>query len=766
LHHASTTSRKQVHDLLDVAAGVKTATIGGDKSAAKKSDPLAQSYSRAVEMSPTQIKAMKHKAHQFIKQQGLSSSQRNVVHQLLDYFAKVRKHKHKYRCKDLFPSLLHLEGIEPPQLLVTGEPGAGKSYVTDSIRDIAPIMKVGHVASTSYNGMAAVNVDGGTICLTFSIFDTSDAGKVLDDDTVQKLQQLLDSDDLCCLIVDEISTIDAHIIALLSFHLQQIMDNELPFGGLPIVFSGDFSQLGPVKKTFLPKDMMAWASCTYHEKTVVDQQEPLVQNNASPPAAKLSLDQPLLQQPSPPVASPPPLGATSPTSSIPNHVNISASSNSSSTSNRCKPPKPTTSVNFARKFKSCRTNAKAKRQAQKQDKKKMDAQAKKCSPDTLTYHGCSLLAQFKSYKLEEQHRSSDALHNQFVHKLSSGKPIELKDVLHYKPLSTDDIASAPDEWKYAPILVSTNAERLCICRFKAQMWAKEHATYVFKWPVNTRRHINRPNPQSFAAFKENNPFFWQYFVPGVPAYLNNNVNCNLGFVNGSPLTTHSLTFSEESHYNDILQHIEDMKSKGCPIPYGSEIVVPEPLAVNVVIAESLDGKPVSSKWKQQLDQLHVLSRQYNISPHSRDIILPLTTSMAKSSSDGYHFFTYCTNDPLSPIAKAQVKEPFPFELAFSMTIHKAQGHTISRVVVDLTHHPMEVCCMQYAAIFVAMSRVKHSDHLRLLEPTTAQPRSSSYQYLCHLRPDKSIAPFLYGYRDNGLSWDAARALSFSFQNQS
>ena len=223
----------------------------------------------------------------------------------------------------------------------------------------------------------------------------------------------------------------------------------------------------------------------------------------------------------------------------------------------------------------------------------MDAQANKFSSNTLTYHGCSLLAKFKSYKLKEQHRSSDEIHNQFVHKLSSGKPIDLKDILHYKPLSSDDIDSFPNEWKYAPILVSTNAERLHISRFKSQMWAKENKTYVFKWPINTRRHVNRPNPQSFARCKENNPFFWQFFVPGVPAYLNNNVHCNL--VNGSPLTAHSLTFSEESQYNDILQHIEDMKTMGSPIPYGSEIIVPEPLAVNVVLTESLDGKPVSSK---------------------------------------------------------------------------------------------------------------------------------------------------------------------------
>ena len=200
---------------------------------------------------------------------------------------------------------------------------------------------------------------------------------------------------------------------------------------------------------------------------------------------------------------------------------------------------------------------------------------------------------------------------------------------------------------------------------------------------------------------------------------------------------------------------------GTPILYGSEIVVSEPLAVNVIVTESLDNKPISSKWRKQLDQLRILSQKYNISPHSHDIILPLTTSMAKSSSDGYHFFTYCTNDPLSPIAKAQVKDPFPFELAFSMIVHKAQGHTIWHVVVNLTHHPMDVCCLQYAAIFVAMSHVKHSDHPHLLEPSSAQPQQSSYSYLPSLWPDKSIAPFLHGYLGNGFPWDPFCALSFS-----
>ena len=45
---------------------------------------------------------------------------------------------------------------------------------------------------------------------------------------------------------------------------------------------------------------------------------------------------------------------------------------------------------------------------------------------------------------------------------------------------------------------------------------------------------------------------------------------------------------------------------GTPIPYGSEIVVSKPLAVNVVIiTEFLDDKPIFSKQRKQLDQLYI-----------------------------------------------------------------------------------------------------------------------------------------------------------------
>ena len=136
--------------------------------------------------------------------------------------------------------------------------------------------------------------------------------------------------------------------------------------------------------------------------------------------------------------------------------------------------------------------------------------------------------------------------------------------------------------------------------------------------------------------------------------------------------------------------------------------------------------------------------------------------MMPSSDDSWNKYTFCTGNTLAPIAQVKVKEKFPFDLAFSMTVHKAQGRTIKRVVVDLTDHPYPICRMKYAAVFVATSRIKKSKHIRLLEPITVQNRKKLYEYLPTLIPDPSIAPFLHGYSGaDDCPWNPNRALSYT-----
>ena len=214
------------------------------------------------------IKLLQARAAKYVDNRNLSPSQKRLVRRMHKYFDSVRECMHKFPRDKLFQGLYRQENLLPPQLFVPGDPGAGKSYASDTLCELPAILEIGDIATCSYNGMAAVNVDGSTICSMFKIHDKGDGapqGKHLDHDTILLLRRKLNIERLCCIIVDEISTIDTRIIALLNYRLQQIMDNDLPFGGLPVLFVGDFKQLGPVRKTFIPKDIMIWAGRIYKE---------------------------------------------------------------------------------------------------------------------------------------------------------------------------------------------------------------------------------------------------------------------------------------------------------------------------------------------------------------------------------------------------------------------------------------------------------------------------------------------------------------------
>ena len=110
----------------------------------------------------------------------------------------------------------------------------------------------------------------------FSIGNTGEGtkNKFLSDEGIQSMALKLDIENMIFLILDEVSTIDSCIIALLDYRLRQLTGCDERFGGLSVLFAGDFNQLGPVKKTFLPKDMMTWALRINKFASVPTPQEP------------------------------------------------------------------------------------------------------------------------------------------------------------------------------------------------------------------------------------------------------------------------------------------------------------------------------------------------------------------------------------------------------------------------------------------------------------------------------------------------------------
>jgi hypothetical protein len=352
------------------------------------------------------------------------------------------------------------------------------------------------------------------------------------------------------------------------------------------------------------------------------------------------------------------------------------------------------------------------------------------------------------FHLLEQQRSSDVQHTQILNKCSNAEQIAMEDIEIYPHLTQTDIQQHPEEWKYAPILVATNHERINITQHKSALFAKDHKTHVFKWKVDIKSIENPPITSLMEQVEEENAFFWQYFVPGAPINMTDRLNTDLALVNGTPATLHSIETTTEQH-EQIQQQIQSL-------PYGSEIIIQQPLYVNIKLDQSLDGKKISRRRQQQLDILQT----YSIDNTGKDIIIPIAPKQSKTLEKP-KWYTFVNGNPMQLYGKALIRDPFPYMIAFAITIHKAQGRTLKKVILDLTCHPDPKRRLTFPAIYVALSRVKTKFDLRLLHHPNMSSQSA-YEYITNLKQNQDVIAFYKGFKGDtitGQNWDPTSALN-------
>jgi len=148
-------------------------------------------------------------------------------------------------------------------VFITGSAGTGKTYLLNQFifylksRKIIPTI----VAPT---GIAASHLQGQTIHSFFSLGIRDDIDDFYIESLLQKKYLQTRFSKLKVLIIDEISMVSPEIFCSIDKILRAFKKNNIPFGGVQTILSGDFFQLPPISK--IPKDKrFAWQSPSWKE---------------------------------------------------------------------------------------------------------------------------------------------------------------------------------------------------------------------------------------------------------------------------------------------------------------------------------------------------------------------------------------------------------------------------------------------------------------------------------------------------------------------
>ena len=147
-------------------------------------------------------------------------------------------------------------------VFLTGEPGAGKTFTINQYikwlkdRGIA-------VSVTASTGIAATHVNGMTIH-SWSGIGIRRSLSEWDLDTIMTREKTVERmTSAKVLIIDEISMLDANTLDMVDRVLRNVRHSPDPFGGLQVIFVGDFFQLPPISnesESVFAFESQAWGS--------------------------------------------------------------------------------------------------------------------------------------------------------------------------------------------------------------------------------------------------------------------------------------------------------------------------------------------------------------------------------------------------------------------------------------------------------------------------------------------------------------------------
>lgn len=371
--------------------------------------------------------------------------------------------------------------------------------------------------------------------------------------------------------------------------------------------------------------------------------------------------------------------------------------------------------------------------------------------ETSNYRqSAQLLSKVKWCHLIEQQRNKDIRHQNLLDKFEAGEVITLKSLLGneddedelYKRLSPEDFLDKEEGWHKAPVLVSTHRERYTLTHFLAVNFAACENEMVYRWRSQSKKWMGKPSEIFLQDCINADPAFWEYYVRGAPVYVTDNIYKEIGLVNGTKATFHSLTFSSD---DQIREERDAIQRRARVVNLSSP-----PKTVNIELESPFDhSDPRHLQWIRKYSKITLVSGR---------VVIPISTKRHKR--DQWKNTVIRGQHGRWRPCRVYLKRHFPLMPGFAITIHKAQGMTLKKVILAVGSRPGQFN-LKYNSLYVAFSRVETADNIRLLLPIGSN--WSELFYISKLQPDPAVASYFAGFRsnvdiNNKNRWSAAMAL--------
>ena len=326
----------------------------------------------------------------------------------------------------------------------------------------------------------------------------------------------------------------------------------------------------------------------------------------------------------------------------------------------------------------------------------------------LVLAGVKSFQRLRKMELTTQNRAKgDFAHMQTIQQLRKGD-INDEFINNLKPLSFADVNN---DWKFVPILVTSNAEAILLNKRQIVEFAKTNNRFILKW-TNPIRNCEDAESYDINTVEDIIPEAVQYFCMGAPGFVNANKNpVGTGIVNGYRVVQHSLIWN-----TNRWQPPKDGWVRG-------QIFEVDRPAYMVVIK----------------DQTTVVNSGHNnVGTKIQTELIPLKMDYHKTRTQGVQI-SY---------------KAFPFDLRFAITYHKVQGQTLNKVILFLhERRTRQLAPLQWESLYVAYTRVKCGNDIRVCYfGSNTRNNREGLSHLKRLRRPKLYDIWQNAYDKHG-KWD-------------